>query len=91
MLDYDQQFDQAGVLVRASETAWVKAGVEISDGVAQVGAVVTHTTSDWSVAPVSSWSGSRSRSASAEARMRSPSAPAARRTVAVGASRAVAG
>ena len=52
ILDYDQQFDQAGVLVRASETAWVKAGVEISDGVAQVGAVVTHAASDWSVAPV---------------------------------------
>jgi Protein of unknown function (DUF1349) len=30
ILDYDQQFDQAGVLVRASETTWVKAGVEIS-------------------------------------------------------------
>ena len=57
ILDYDQQFDQAGVLVRASETTWVKAGVEISDAVAQVGAVVTHATSDWSVAPVSSWTG----------------------------------
>ena len=58
ILDYDQQFDQAGVLVRASETTWVKAGVEISDGVAQVGAVVTHGASDWSVAPVPSWRGS---------------------------------
>ncbi len=57
-LDYDQQFDQAGVLVRASETSWAKAGVEISDGVAQVGAVVTHGVSDWSVAPVPGWTGS---------------------------------
>jgi regulation of enolase protein 1 (concanavalin A-like superfamily) len=57
-LDYDQQFDQAGVLVRAGETTWLKAGVEISDGEAQVGAVVTHAVSDWSVAPVPSWTGS---------------------------------
>ncbi len=57
VLDYDQQFDQAGVLVRASETNWAKAGVEISDGVAQVGAVVTHAASDWSVAPAPSWCG----------------------------------
>jgi uncharacterized protein len=58
VLDYDQQFDQAGVLVRASETTWAKAGVEVSDGVAQVGAVVTHGVSDWSVAPVPGWTGS---------------------------------
>ena len=58
VLDYDRQFDQAGVFVRAGDTAWVKAGVEISDGVAQVGAVVTHGVSDWSVAPVPHWVGS---------------------------------
>jgi regulation of enolase protein 1 (concanavalin A-like superfamily) len=46
-LDHDQQFDQAGV----------KAGVEVSDGVPQVGAVVTHGRSDWSVAPVPDWHG----------------------------------
>jgi uncharacterized protein len=55
VLDYHEQFDQAGVLVRASESTWAKAGVEISDGVAQVGAVVTHEVSDWSVAPVPDW------------------------------------
>ncbi len=57
MLDYDQQFDQAGLFIRASQTEWVKAGVEVSDGLPQVGAVVTHDTSDWSVAPVPSWVG----------------------------------
>ncbi len=56
-LDYDQQFDQAGVLLRAAPDTWVKAGVEVSDGVPQVGAVVTHGRSDWSVAPVPDWSG----------------------------------
>lgn len=55
--DYDQQFDQAGVFLRASATTWVKAGVECADGVLQVGAVVTAPKSDWSVAPVAEWQG----------------------------------
>lgn len=57
LADYDQQFDQAGVFLRASETTWVKAGVECADGVLQVGAVVTAPKSDWSVAPVPEWRG----------------------------------
>lgn len=57
VLDYDQQFDQAGVMIRVDESTWIKAGVEVSDGVAQVGAVVTHRVSDWSVAPVPEWVG----------------------------------
>jgi regulation of enolase protein 1 (concanavalin A-like superfamily) len=56
-LDFGQQFDQAGVLVRSDEEHWVKAGVEVSDGVPQLGAVVTRGRSDWSVAPVPAWSG----------------------------------
>ncbi|NBE80517.1 DUF1349 domain-containing protein [Micromonospora sp. NEAU-HG-1] len=56
-LDYTEQFDQAGVLVRVDERNWVKAGVEVSDGQPQVGAVVTREFSDWSVAPVPDWSG----------------------------------
>ncbi|WP_089155028.1 DUF1349 domain-containing protein [Micromonospora sp. NBS 11-29] len=55
--DYGAQFDQAGVLVRVDERRWTKAGVEVSDGVPQVGAVVTDEFSDWSVAPVPEWSG----------------------------------
>lgn len=57
VLDYPAQFDQAGVLVRVDERNWVKAGVEISDGLPQVGAVVTREFSDWSVAPVPQWRG----------------------------------
>ncbi|KQS56669.1 hypothetical protein ASG36_16525 [Geodermatophilus sp. Leaf369] len=56
-LDYTEQFDQAGLVLRAGPEEWVKAGVEVSDGVPQVGAVVTHGTSDWSVAPVPDWAG----------------------------------
>jgi hypothetical protein len=57
VLDYTQQFDQAGLFLRESPTEWIKAGVEVSDGAPQVGAVVTHGTSDWSVAPVPEWAG----------------------------------
>jgi uncharacterized protein len=57
VLDFEQQFDQAGVLVRADSRAWIKGGVEVSDGAAQVGAVVTRDVSDWSVSPVSDWMG----------------------------------
>ncbi len=62
--DFDAQFDQAGVFVRIGEGSsgernWVKAGVEFSDGMPQVGAVVTREASDWSVAPVPEWAGRR--------------------------------
>ena len=57
MLDYDQQFDQAGIFVFADERNWVKAGIEFCDGAPQLGAVVTREYSDWSVAPVSDWQG----------------------------------
>ncbi|QYH36327.1 DUF1349 domain-containing protein [Salinibacterium sp. M195] len=57
VLDFSEQFDQAGLFVRESDSEWMKAGVEISDGAPQLGAVVTHGFSDWSVAPVAEWSG----------------------------------
>ena len=56
-LDFDEQFDQAGVLVRADERHWAKAGVEVVDGAPQLGAVVTHEVSDWSSRPVPEWHG----------------------------------
>lgn len=60
-VDYEGQFDQAGLYVVASPETWVKAGVEYSDGAPQLGAVVTNPVSDWSVAPVSEWKGKRVR------------------------------
>jgi regulation of enolase protein 1 (concanavalin A-like superfamily) len=55
LLDYREQFDQAGLLVWANEENWTKAGIEFADGSPQLGAVVTRTVSDWSVAPVPDW------------------------------------
>ncbi|MBQ1022702.1 DUF1349 domain-containing protein [Micromonospora sp. D93] len=56
-LDFSAQFDQAGAYVRVDERTWTKAGVEISDGEVQLGAVVTREFSDWSVGPVPDWAG----------------------------------
>ncbi|MGY1841640.1 MULTISPECIES: DUF1349 domain-containing protein [unclassified Modestobacter] len=58
-VDYDQQFDQAGLVLRADAETWLKTGVEFSDGAPQLGAVVTLGRSDWSVAPVPEWAGRR--------------------------------
>ena len=55
ILDYTEQFDQAGIFITADNENWIKAGVEFCDGFPQVGAVVTQTKSDWSVAPVAEW------------------------------------
>ena len=55
LLDFDGQFDQAGLLLFANNENWIKAGVEFSDGLPQAGAVVTSHFSDWSVSPVSEW------------------------------------
>ena len=57
--DLSEQFDQAGILIRADAENWIKAGVEFADGQPQVGAVVTRGHSDWSVAPVPEWLGTR--------------------------------
>lgn len=54
---FEEQFDQAGVFLRINEFKWIKAGVEFADSNPQLGAVVTDGSSDWSVAPVPSWSG----------------------------------
>jgi regulation of enolase protein 1 (concanavalin A-like superfamily) len=50
--EFAEQFDQAGLMLRAGPDLWIKAGVELSDGVLFASAVVTRGTSDWSVAPL---------------------------------------
>jgi regulation of enolase protein 1 (concanavalin A-like superfamily) len=48
-------YDQAGLMLWHSSRSWIKAGVEINDGVPHLGAVVTDGFSDWSLAPVPEW------------------------------------
>ncbi len=57
MADLEHQYDQAGLVVRADDRHWVKAGLELSDGVPQLGAVVTDEVSDWSCGAVPEWLG----------------------------------
>ncbi|GAB94882.1 hypothetical protein BJY21_002107 [Kineosphaera limosa] len=57
VLGGSEQFDQAGVLLRADAEHWIKAGVEFSDGRLMAGAVVTAGVSDWSTGPVDDWAG----------------------------------
>ncbi|MBR8745164.1 DUF1349 domain-containing protein [Nocardiopsis sp. MG754419] len=47
--DYEELYDQLGLMVRVDEANWVKAGVEYTDGVPHLSAVVTREVSDWSV------------------------------------------
>jgi regulation of enolase protein 1 (concanavalin A-like superfamily) len=54
---FDTLYDQAGLMVRVDADTWIKAGVELSDGVPHLGAVVTHHRSDWSLSPVPDWDG----------------------------------
>jgi regulation of enolase protein 1 (concanavalin A-like superfamily) len=54
---FDELYDQAGLMLWNGPTCWIKAGIEINDGVPHVGAVVTDGMSDWSLAPVPEWLG----------------------------------
>lgn len=44
---YEQLYDQAGLMVRIDEAHWIKAGIELSDGMACLGSVLTVGRSDW--------------------------------------------
>lgn len=57
ILNFKEQFDQCGILIRSDEENWIKASVEFSDGYPQLGAVVTQTRSDWSTGRVCEWIG----------------------------------
>ncbi|OLP62300.1 regulation of enolase 1 [Xaviernesmea oryzae] len=44
---YEALYDQAGMMVRIDEKTWIKAGIELSDGMACLGSVLTAGQSDW--------------------------------------------
>jgi regulation of enolase protein 1 (concanavalin A-like superfamily) len=56
---YQDQYDQAGLMVRVDGSNWLKCGIELKDGVQYASAVVTRDWSDWSVvrldSPPSIW------------------------------------
>jgi Uncharacterized conserved protein len=46
---YEALYDQAGLMIRLSESNWIKAGTEFSDGQLCLSVVVTNDNSDWSM------------------------------------------
>ncbi|KRB50865.1 hypothetical protein ASE04_13165 [Rhizobium sp. Root708] len=46
--DYQALYDQAGLMVRADQTNWMKCGIEYTDGAKHFSVVVTNKRSDWS-------------------------------------------
>lgn len=51
---YESLYDQAGVMIRLDAANWIKTGVEYTDGIPHLSAVVTREFSDWSVLPAPS-------------------------------------
>lgn len=45
---YETLYDQAGMMIRADATHWIKCGVELTDGHPHLSVVVTNGLSDWS-------------------------------------------
>jgi regulation of enolase protein 1 (concanavalin A-like superfamily) len=48
---YEALYDQAGIMVRPDQSTWLKAGIELSDGEALLGSVLTLGRSDWATGP----------------------------------------
>ncbi len=51
--DYQALYDQAGLMLRLSDTHWIKAGIEHTDGQPVFSTVVTNGKSDWATLPLS--------------------------------------
>jgi uncharacterized protein len=50
---YETLYDQAGLMLRLSDTHWIKAGIEHTDGQPVFSTVVTNGRSDWATMPLS--------------------------------------
>ncbi|GLS86022.1 hypothetical protein GCM10010873_09960 [Cypionkella aquatica] len=54
---FSAQYDQAGLMIRADESHWVKCGIEYVGGTAFLAVVVTNGMSDWSQLPMPDYAG----------------------------------
>jgi regulation of enolase protein 1 (concanavalin A-like superfamily) len=45
--DFTTLYDQAGIMVTADKSHWLKAGIEFNDGQPMIGSVLTDENSDW--------------------------------------------
>ncbi|MEO1019957.1 MAG: DUF1349 domain-containing protein [Pseudomonadota bacterium] len=54
---YDELYDQAGMMVRVDAQHWMKCGVEYTDGAMHLSVVVTNGHSDWSAQRLEAVSG----------------------------------
>ena len=45
--DFEALYDQAGIMLFADNEHWLKAGIEMNDGCASIGSVLTIGHSDW--------------------------------------------
>lgn len=50
--EYNELYDQAGLMIRLSPSAWIKFGIELTDGETHLSVVVTNGASDWSAQPI---------------------------------------
>lgn len=50
--EYEALYDQAGLMIRLSESHWIKAGIEFTDGQTHLSVVITNDQSDWSLLAV---------------------------------------
>jgi len=55
--DYSAQYDQAGLMIHADATHWVKGGIEYVNGTPHVAVVITNGQSDWSQMPLAALTG----------------------------------
>ncbi|MFF2482345.1 DUF1349 domain-containing protein [Paenibacillus sp. NPDC058071] len=57
LASFTELYDQAGLMLWQGQEQWIKAGIELNDGVPHLAVVVTDGFSDWSLAPVPEWVG----------------------------------
>jgi uncharacterized protein len=50
--NYQELYDQAGLMLRVDERRWIKTGIEFTDRIMHFSVVVTREISDWSVIPL---------------------------------------